>query len=109
MRRIGDLTVTYPARPMSGGKQNAMGTARTDAATAETNAATEAAKERLLEATGYYKYADVRLCDAREELAEALFAALRAGVAPSMVAQLSPYTASYVRRLARMVGIEAAK
>jgi hypothetical protein len=39
--------------------------------------------------------------DARVAVTEAIVIALRAGVGPTEVAQLSPFTAAYVRKIAR--------
>lgn len=44
----------------------------------------------------------------RAAAAEAVLAALKGGVPPTTVAELSPFTATYVRQLARSKGIPAA-
>jgi hypothetical protein len=44
----------------------------------------------------------------RQEAADAVLAALRDGVPPTTVAEWSPFTATYVRQMARDAGIPAA-
>ena len=46
--------------------------------------------------------------EARQETISAVIAALRANVSPTEVARLSPFTATYVRRLAREHGVPPA-
>lgn len=46
--------------------------------------------------------------EARAEVVARVVAALRAGEQPTRVAEASPFTASYVRKLAREHGIEPA-
>lgn len=46
--------------------------------------------------------------EARAEVTKAVIAALRAGIGPTEVAALSPFTAAYVRKLARDHGVPPA-
>ncbi|MEQ4207319.1 hypothetical protein ABN028_11830 [Actinopolymorpha sp. B17G11] len=52
----------------------------------------------------YVASAEAHAAD-RRAVIEACLAALRAGVPPTEVAALSPFTAAYIRRLARENGI----
>jgi hypothetical protein len=62
----------------------------------------------LDETTRRYADADAALEKARQASAAAVLAALRDGVAPTTVAEKSPFTPTYVRNLARRAGIPAA-
>jgi hypothetical protein len=56
-----------------------------------------------------YREADRAFEEARQAVVDAVVAALRAGIPPSEVVQLSPFSPAYVRRLARDHGIPAAR
>jgi len=62
----------------------------------------------LREATRRYKSTGAVHEEARLAAIAAVIAALRANVGPSEVEQLSPFTAAYIRRLAREHGIPPA-
>lgn len=59
-------------------------------------------RQRLIKATRRYR----SLESAREEVEAAIVAALRAGIPPTEVAELSPLTDRRVRQIAREHGIE---
>jgi hypothetical protein len=59
-------------------------------------------------ATSRYNEAVAALDRAREEAAAAVVAALRDKIPPTTVTEKSPFTATYVRQLARGAGIPAA-
>jgi len=63
----------------------------------------------LDQATRRYRKTEQAHSIARDAAIQAALAALRAGQRPTDVADRSPFTAAYVRRLAREHGIEAAK
>jgi hypothetical protein len=70
----------------------------------------EAEHMAALEATTrLYSDAADALERARKASADAVLAALRDGVAPTTVSERSPFTATYVRQLARSAGIPAPK
>jgi hypothetical protein len=58
--------------------------------------------------TSRYNEAIAALEQARKEAADAVVAALRDKVPPTTVTEKSPFTATYVRQLARGAGIPAA-
>lgn len=60
------------------------------------------------ETTRQYNVAADALEEARKASAAAVLAALRAGKPPTTVAEKSPFTATYVRQMARDAGIPAA-
>ncbi len=62
----------------------------------------------LQAATRQYDEAEAALEAARRASADAVLAALKGGVPPTTVAELSPFTATYVRQKARKAGIPAA-
>lgn len=62
----------------------------------------------LKESTERYRQAAAALDDARKAVIEAAVEALRAGERPTDVAAASPFTPSYIRRLAKEQGVEAA-
>jgi len=62
----------------------------------------------LDEATRRYRETEAAHGKARDVMVKAVVEALRAGERPTDVVQHSPFTPSYVRRLAREAGIEAA-
>jgi hypothetical protein len=64
---------------------------------------------KLDEATVRYRETEEAHKDARTEAAIAVVEALRAGKAPTEVTQRSPFTAAYVRQIARKNGIEPAR
>jgi len=65
--------------------------------------------EALDQATGRYRETEAAHERAREKTIEAVVAALRAGKRPTDVTNRSPFTAAYVRRIARDHGIESAR
>lgn len=65
--------------------------------------------DALAEATKRYRKTKTAHDDAQEAVAAAAVAALRAGHRPTDVTEHSPFTAAYVRRLAREAGIEPAR
>lgn len=70
-------------------------------------------KSTILEAlegsTRKYRRTEKAHKDARDEAVQLALAALREGEPPTKVVNASPFTAAYVRKLARENGIEAAK
>jgi hypothetical protein len=62
----------------------------------------------LIEATNRYRSTEADHEEARRAAIAAVLAALRANIGPSEVERLSPFTAAYVRRLAREHGIPPA-
>lgn len=64
---------------------------------------------KLDQATERYRETGEAHKDARTEAAIAVVDALRAGEAPTEVTKRSPFTAAYVRQIARKNGIEPAK
>jgi hypothetical protein len=65
--------------------------------------------EALDKAARRYRATEAKHAAAREDAKEAVIAALKAGERPTDVAAVSPFTAAYVRVLAREQGIEPAK
>lgn len=63
----------------------------------------------LVEAAQRYKSTETAHEEARQAAIAAVIAALRADVGPSEVERLSPFTAAYIRRLARDHGIPPAQ
>lgn len=66
------------------------------------------ARDDLRKATRRYRRTEATHATAREAVVQAVVAALRAGVRPTDVAEDSPFTPAYVRRLAREHDIEPA-
>jgi hypothetical protein len=66
------------------------------------------ARSALAAATRRYERTEAAHEEARREAIEAVLAALRGGVGPTEVERLSPFTAAYVRKLARENGIPPA-
>lgn len=64
---------------------------------------------KLDKATTRYREAKQALEEARRAAAEAVAAALRAGERPTDVTSRSPFTAAYVRQIARAHDIEPAR
>lgn len=62
--------------------------------------------EKLAQATAHYRETEQAHKDARTEAVIAVVDALRAGKRPTEVTNRSPFTAAYVRRIARENGIE---
>lgn len=58
-------------------------------------------------ATERYRETEAAHAAARDDTITAVLAALRAGQRPTAVTAKSPFTAAYVRRIARENGIEA--
>jgi hypothetical protein len=65
--------------------------------------------EALDQATRRYRKTEAAHDEARNSAAKAVVEALRAGQRPTDVAEHSPFTAAYVRRIARDHGIEPAR
>ncbi|MFB9187429.1 hypothetical protein ACFFX1_55675 [Dactylosporangium sucinum] len=63
------------------------------------------ARQNLTAAKTNYRRTEDAHTKARNELQEAVVAALRAGVGPSEAARLSGFTDAYVRKLARAAGL----
>ncbi len=66
------------------------------------------ARQDLIAANESYRATESAHEDARRRVVAAVVAALRAGIAPTEVSGLSPFTATYVRRIARENGIPPA-
>ena len=64
-------------------------------------------EQAVREATTRYRQAKKAHEQAREELVAVVVDALKAGERPTDVTSWSPFTATYVRKLARKHGIEA--
>lgn len=64
--------------------------------------------DNLITATKTFLKHERQLKEARQNLMSAVLAALRAGITPTEVVAHTPYTAAYVRRIARENGIEPA-
>lgn len=64
--------------------------------------------ERLDQATRRYQQTEAAHDKARDTAVTAVVEALRAGERPTDVTERSPFTAAYVRRIARENGIEPA-
>ncbi|MFK4091128.1 hypothetical protein ACI2LF_43885 [Kribbella sp. NPDC020789] len=65
-------------------------------------------RDELAEATRLYRQTESAHEAARQAVIAASLDALRAGVTPNEVEQLSPFTTAYVRKLARAEGIPPA-
>lgn len=66
------------------------------------------AADNLTEATRRYRRTEKAHAEARDAAVQAVVEALRAGMRPTDVTAASPFTAAYVRRIARDNGIEPA-
>lgn len=66
-------------------------------------------RQELEQATRRYRKTEKAHVAARDAAVELVIAALRGGERPTDVAEWSPFTAAYVRRLAREYDIEPAK
>ncbi|MGW5175884.1 hypothetical protein ACWERY_16170 [Streptomyces sp. NPDC004082] len=64
---------------------------------------------KLDQATTRYRETEAEHKDARDEAVIAVVDALRSGETPTEVTRRSPFTAAYVRQIARKNGIEPAK
>jgi len=64
-------------------------------------------EQAIRDATARYQETDAAHERARAELVKTVVAALKAGERPTDVTDWSPFTAAYVRKLARSHGIEA--
>ncbi|MGA6223484.1 hypothetical protein ACPESV_24500 [Streptomyces umbrinus] len=64
---------------------------------------------KLDKATAQYRETEEAHKDARTEAVIAVVDALRSGETPTEVTRRSPFTAAYVRQIARKNGIEPAK
>jgi hypothetical protein len=65
-------------------------------------------EDAVREATRHYRQTEQAHEKARDELVAVVVEALKAGERPTDVTAWSPFTATYVRKLARKHGIEAA-
>ncbi|MGW1463829.1 hypothetical protein ACWCPT_05675 [Streptomyces sp. NPDC002308] len=65
--------------------------------------------EALDQATSRYAETETAHAEARTAAIEAALTALRAGKRPTDVADRSPFTPAYIRRIARDAGIEPAR
>ncbi len=65
-------------------------------------------RDELVAATRRYQRTEAAHEEARRAVIDAALAALRAGIGPSEVERLSPFTAAYLRKLARGEGIPPA-
>ena len=65
--------------------------------------------EALTRATRRYRKTEQAHKEARQAAITAALNALRGGARPTDVADRSPFTAAYIRRLAREAGIEPAR
>jgi hypothetical protein len=65
-------------------------------------------RKELVAATRHYEQTDVAHEEARKAAISAVLAALRAGIGPAEVERLSPFTGTYIRKLARDEGIPPA-
>lgn len=70
---------------------------------------TDEAGRRLDSLAASYRRAEKRLDDVRDELAEAIADALRAGMKQSEVERRTPYQREHIRRIARAHGIPPAR
>jgi hypothetical protein len=70
--------------------------------------AMEEHEEALRASTRRYRRTEAAHKDSREASTADVIAALRAGMPPTKVAELSPFTATHVRKLARGAGIPPA-
>jgi hypothetical protein len=66
------------------------------------------ARDALIAATRRYQRTETAHDEARQEAIQAVLAALRAGVGPTEVERLSPFTGAYIRKLARENGVPPA-
>ncbi|MEV7177774.1 hypothetical protein [Kitasatospora sp. NPDC093679] len=66
-------------------------------------------ESELEEATRLYRQTEMAHHQAKNEAFRAVVNALRAGMRPTDVVKLSPFTAAYVRRIARDHGVGPAK
>jgi hypothetical protein len=66
-------------------------------------------EEALTASARRYKRTDAAHEESRKAATADVIAALRAGMPPTRVADLSPFTATHVRKLAREAGIPPAK
>jgi uncharacterized protein (DUF2267 family) len=67
------------------------------------------ARNELVAATKRYQQTEGAHEQARQAVIAAVIAALRANLGPTEVQQLSPFTAAYIRKLAREHGIPPAE
>lgn len=65
-------------------------------------------RDVLATAAVRYRATEAAHAEARQAMIDAVRAALRAGVTPTEVERLSPFTGAYIRKLAREGGIPAA-
>jgi hypothetical protein len=65
-------------------------------------------REALIAATRRYQRTEATHEDARREAINAVIAALRAGIGPTEVERLSPFTGAYIRKVARENGVPPA-
>ena len=65
-------------------------------------------REALIAATRRYQRTEAAHEEARREAIDAVIAALRAGLGPTEVERLSPFTGAYIRKVARENGVPPA-
>jgi hypothetical protein len=65
-------------------------------------------RDELKSATLRYRETEAAHEQSRTEMLAAVLAALRGGVPPTEVERLSPFTAAYIRRVARAEGVPPA-
>ncbi|GAA1554404.1 hypothetical protein GCM10009741_68610 [Kribbella lupini] len=65
-------------------------------------------RDDLSAATRRYRETEAAHEEARQEVLAAVLASLRAGVTPTEVERLSPFTAAYIRKVARAEGVPPA-
>ena len=63
-------------------------------------------REELAAATKRYRRTEKAHDDSRRDVVEKVIAALRSGMSPTETTDLSPFTGSHVRKLARDAGIK---
>jgi cation transport ATPase len=66
----------------------------------------ETARNQLRPVGAKYRSLKASIDEVRDELHDAVIEALRAGLRPKEIVQLSGYTREHVRRIARSIGIE---
>ena len=65
-------------------------------------------RDALIAATKRYQRTDSAHEEARQQAIQAVLVALRAGIGPTEVERLSPFTGAYIRKIARENGVPPA-
>lgn len=65
-------------------------------------------RDALIAATRRYEQTGTAHEDARQQAIQAVLAALRGGIGPTEVERLSPFTGTYIRKIARENGVPPA-